>query len=178
VLPALIDGDALASPTVGTFRAALPEGAPLRPGDRLGALLRAGRWVDLIVPDGVGGVAHALLADGSWVQCGEALCHVAAAEAVVGAAPRRAAAPSDVPDGLLAIRAETDGTAYLRPEPGAPPFAAVGEAVAAGQTVALVEVMKTFTPVRAPRAGVVERVLVGEAAPVRAGAALLWVRPA
>ena len=45
------------------------------------------------------------------------------------------------------------GIAYLTPEPGAAPFAAVGQPVAAGQTILLIEAMKTFNQIKAPRAG-------------------------
>ncbi len=47
------------------------------------------------------------------------------------------------------------GVAYLSPEPGAPPFVAVGQTVTAGQTVLLIEAMKTFNQIKAPKAGTV-----------------------
>ena len=65
------------------------------------------------------------------------------------------------------------GTAYLSPEPGAPPFVQPGDTVDAGDTLVLIEAMKTFNPVRAPRAGKVARVLISDAAPVEYGEVLM-----
>ncbi len=65
------------------------------------------------------------------------------------------------------------GVAYLAPEPGAPPFITVGQSVAAGQTLLLIEAMKTFNQIRAPKAGTVARVLVANSTPVEYGEVLL-----
>lgn len=67
------------------------------------------------------------------------------------------------------------GVAYLAPEPGAAPFVAVGAKVAQGQTVLLIEAMKTFNQVRAPRAGTVTRILVETGTPVEYGEPLMIV---
>jgi acetyl-CoA carboxylase biotin carboxyl carrier protein len=67
------------------------------------------------------------------------------------------------------------GVAYLAPEPGATPFITVGARVAAGQTVMLIEAMKTFNQIKAPKAGTVTRILVESGAPVEYGAPLLVV---
>ena len=48
------------------------------------------------------------------------------------------------------------GVAYLSPEPGAPPFVTVGQTVTAGQTLLLIEAMKTFNQIKAPKAGTVD----------------------
>ena len=65
------------------------------------------------------------------------------------------------------------GVAYLAPEPGAPPFVTVGQSVAAGQTLLLIEAIKTFNQIRAPKAGTVARVLVANSTPVEYGEVLL-----
>jgi acetyl-CoA carboxylase biotin carboxyl carrier protein len=65
------------------------------------------------------------------------------------------------------------GVAYLSPEPGAPAFVAPGQQVAAGQTLLLIEAMKTFNQIKAPKAGTVGRVLVSNAAPVEYGEVLM-----
>jgi len=65
------------------------------------------------------------------------------------------------------------GVAYLSPEPGTPPFVAVGQSVAAGQTLLLIEAMKTFNQIRAPKDGTVARILVANSTPVEYGEALL-----
>ena len=65
------------------------------------------------------------------------------------------------------------GVAYLSPEPGAPPFVTVGQSVAAGQTLLLIEAMKTFNQIRAPKSGTVARILVANSTPVEYGEVLL-----
>uniref|UniRef100_UPI002AAFD0BB acetyl-CoA carboxylase biotin carboxyl carrier protein n=1 Tax=Geminicoccus flavidas TaxID=2506407 RepID=UPI002AAFD0BB len=65
------------------------------------------------------------------------------------------------------------GTVYLAPEPGAPPYAAVGSEVKEGQTLLIIEAMKVMNAIRAPRAGRVVRVFVENAAPVEFGEPLL-----
>ena len=67
------------------------------------------------------------------------------------------------------------GVAYLSPEPGAPPFITVGQSVAAGQTLLLIEAMKTFNQIKAPKAGTVTRILVANSTPVEYGEVLLVV---
>ena len=67
------------------------------------------------------------------------------------------------------------GVVYLAPEPGAAPFVSVGARVAQGQTLLLIEAMKTFNQVRAPRAGTVTRVLVEAGTPVEYGEPLMVV---
>jgi acetyl-CoA carboxylase biotin carboxyl carrier protein len=58
------------------------------------------------------------------------------------------------------------GVAYLAPEPGATPFITVGQVVTAGQTLLLIEAMKTFNQIKAPRAGTVTRILITPGSPV------------
>lgn len=67
------------------------------------------------------------------------------------------------------------GIAYLSPEPGAPLFVTPGQQVAAGQTLMLIEAMKTFNQIRSPRAGTVTRILVESGTPVEYGAPLVIV---
>jgi acetyl-CoA carboxylase biotin carboxyl carrier protein len=65
------------------------------------------------------------------------------------------------------------GTAYLSPEPGAAVFIKIGDAVTEGQTLMVVEAMKTFNPIPAPRAGKVKQILIVDATPVEFGSPLL-----
>ena len=89
------------------------------------------------------------------------------------AAARDAVADDAPPEG--AVTSPMVGTAYLAPEPGAANFVAVGDQVSEGQTVMLVEAMKTYNEIRAPRAGEVEQILVENATPVEYGDVLLIV---
>jgi acetyl-CoA carboxylase biotin carboxyl carrier protein len=72
-----------------------------------------------------------------------------------------------------AVTSPMVGVVYLAPEPGAPIFVSVGQSVVAGQTLLLIEAMKTFNQIRAPRAGTVARILVSSGAPVEYGEALM-----
>jgi acetyl-CoA carboxylase biotin carboxyl carrier protein len=67
------------------------------------------------------------------------------------------------------VRSPMVGTAYLGPEPGAPPFVGVGSRVVQGQTILIIEAMKTMNHIPAPKAGVVTRILVGNRQPVEFG---------
>jgi acetyl-CoA carboxylase biotin carboxyl carrier protein len=61
------------------------------------------------------------------------------------------------------------GTVYLQPEPGTPPFVRVGDTVAEGQTLLIIEAMKTMNPIPAPRAGRIVEMLVADGQPVEFG---------
>ena len=65
-----------------------------------------------------------------------------------------------------AVKSPMVGVAYLSPEPGAPNFVTPGQMVAAGQTLLLIEAMKTFNQIKAPRAGTLSRVLITAGVPV------------
>jgi acetyl-CoA carboxylase biotin carboxyl carrier protein len=67
------------------------------------------------------------------------------------------------------------GVAYLSPEPGAPPFITLGAKVSLGQTVLLIEAMKTFNQIKATRSGTVTRILVDAGTPVEYGEPLVLV---
>jgi acetyl-CoA carboxylase biotin carboxyl carrier protein len=67
------------------------------------------------------------------------------------------------------------GVAYLAPEPGAAPFVNLGSKVAVGQTLLLIEAMKTFNQIKATRAGTVTRILVEAGTPVEYGEPLVLV---
>jgi len=85
-------------------------------------------------------------------------------------APPAAADPSDDP-GM--VPSPMVGTAYLQAEPGAPAFVKVGDAVVEGQTILIIEAMKTMNQIAAPRAGRVKRILVTDGQPVEFGAPLM-----
>jgi acetyl-CoA carboxylase biotin carboxyl carrier protein len=73
------------------------------------------------------------------------------------------------------IRSPMVGTAYLAPEPGAQPFVGIGSRVVQGQTILIIEAMKTMNHIPAPKAGVVTRILVGNRQPVEFGEPLAIV---
>jgi acetyl-CoA carboxylase biotin carboxyl carrier protein len=67
------------------------------------------------------------------------------------------------------------GTVYIAPEPGKPPFVKVGDAVKEGQTLLIVEAMKTMNPIVAPKAGTVSDICITDAQPVEFGQTLLII---
>lgn len=71
------------------------------------------------------------------------------------------------------VTAPMVGTVYLSPEPGAAPFVNPGDTVTEGQTLLLIEAMKTFNPVRAPRSARIARILVADGSPVEYGEGLV-----
>jgi len=92
---------------------------------------------------------------------------------VASVATPMAVAEEAVPAG--AVMSPMVGIAYLAPEPGATPFIAIGRAVAAGQTVLLIEAMKTFNQIKAPHAGTVTRILIASGEPVEYAQPLLVI---
>ncbi|CAM4021954.1 acetyl-CoA carboxylase biotin carboxyl carrier protein [Palleronia rufa] len=72
-----------------------------------------------------------------------------------------------------AIASPMVGTVYLAPEPDAPPFIKVGDTVEEGETLLIVEAMKTMNHIPAPRSGKVTRIIVEDGAPVEYGAPLV-----
>src|SRR5690606_21752155 len=97
-----------------------------------------------------------------------AVTHVApaAGPAPAAAAPAAAAAAEDPAQHPGAVTSPMVGTAYLAPEPGATAFVAVGQQVSEGQTLLIIEAMKTMNHIPAPRAGTGRRVLVADGTPV------------
>ncbi|CUK05562.1 Biotin carboxyl carrier protein of acetyl-CoA carboxylase [Ruegeria denitrificans] len=118
--------------------------------------------------------------------------HVAAAPvqvAVPAAAPAAPlAAPATAPAAAEAPAAQEDpashpgavtspmvGTVYMQPEPGAPSFISVGASVSEGDTLLIVEAMKTMNHIHAPKSGTIKRILVGDGDAVEFGTPLVIV---
>ena len=74
-----------------------------------------------------------------------------------------------------AVKSPMVGTAYLSPEPGAAPFVAAGDRVKEGQTLMLIEAMKTFNEIKSPRAGVLQKVMIENQQPVEYGDTLMII---
>lgn len=111
-----------------------------------------------------------------------AVVQVAAASAapVAAAAPAQtASAPAPVSEDPAshpgAVTSPMVGTVYMQPEPGAPAFIEVGKKIAEGDTLLIIEAMKTLNQIPAPKSGTVKRILVEDGAPVEFGAPLVIV---
>lgn len=86
--------------------------------------------------------------------------------------------PASKHDAKGVVASPMVGTVYVAPEPGKPPFVQIGDAVREGDTLLIVEAMKTMNPIPAPHAGVVKEICVADAQPVEFGQALMIVSPA
>ena len=96
----------------------------------------------------------------------------AASTAPMIAAPAKALSPSDNPG---AVKSPMVGTAYLAASPGAPDFVTVGASVKQGQTVLIIEAMKTMNQIPAPRSGKVTQILLENGQPVEYGEVLMVI---
>jgi acetyl-CoA carboxylase biotin carboxyl carrier protein len=95
--------------------------------------------------------------------------HYAAQPAAAPAAPAAAAPAADPRNHPGAVTSPMVGTAYLSPKPGEPSYVKLGDNVTEGQTLLVVEAMKTFNPIPAPRAGRLTQILVANETPVEFG---------
>ncbi len=96
-----------------------------------------------------------------------------AAAAAPAASPT--SAETSAPVSRNAVTSPMVGTVYLSPEPGSKAFVQVGDKVKKGDTLMLVEAMKTFNPVEAPEAGTVKEIIVQDAQPVEFGEPLIVI---
>lgn len=128
------------------------------------------------------GLTEIEVADGSWkVRVSKAStasvvpAAVAAATTAAVNAAAHPAASEDVSRHPGAVTSPMVGTVYVAAEPNAPAFVKIGDIVSQGQTLLLIEAMKTMNPIRATRAGKVSQILVANAAPVEYGEVLLII---
>jgi acetyl-CoA carboxylase biotin carboxyl carrier protein len=110
------------------------------------------------------------------VQVPQVVAPPPVAEVAPVLAPPPAAAQRQLAEGEYAVTAPMTGICYLRPDPSSPPYVAVGDTLSEGDTVALVEVMKTFAAVTATVAGTVVDVLVGDGGTVSLGESMFVLR--
>jgi acetyl-CoA carboxylase biotin carboxyl carrier protein len=99
----------------------------------------------------------------------------APATALAGGAAIAPAAIADPARHPGCVKSPMVGSAYLSPEPGAPPFAEVGARVTAGQTLLIIEAMKTMNHIPAPKAGIVTAVFIENGQPVEFGEPLVII---
>ncbi len=119
-------------------------------------------------------------AEGQRIRVGRGGATVAAAPiAVAPPPPEASAAPAAAPSAEAvpagAVISPMVGTVYLATEPGAPALLKVGDKVAEGQTLLIIEAMKVMNPLASPRAGTVTRILVSDGQPVEFGEPLLII---
>ena len=99
----------------------------------------------------------------------------AAPVAIAAPAAAPAAAAADMSKHPGAVTSPMVGTAYWAPEPGAKPFVEVGTKVSVGQTLLIIEAMKTMNQIPSPRAGTVTQILIDDGQPVEFGEPLVII---
>ncbi|MBF0268259.1 MAG: acetyl-CoA carboxylase biotin carboxyl carrier protein [Alphaproteobacteria bacterium] len=104
-----------------------------------------------------------------------AVAHAPMAMPGAPGAPVAQSAALDAANHPGAVTSPMVGVAYLSPEPSAAHFIKVGDRVTEGQTLCLIEAMKTFNPIRAPKGGLVTQILIGNGQPVEFGEPLVIV---
>jgi len=177
------------SPGVGFWSAHPHPGAHVGPGSRIGSFEHLNRRFALLLPEGAAGLVNPPLPRDRSVAVEFAeplfvLAPLASGSGVaVEAEARRLGHPADssLAPGTWAVVSPTDGTFYRRASPDAAPFVEVGGRVRAGESVGLVEVMKTFNQVLYggpgfPEEAEVVEVRCGDAQEVRGGQVLVVVR--
>jgi len=102
--------------------------------------------------------------------------HAPVAQPIAAPAPASAPAETSTPTAAAGnVPSPMVGTAYLSPAPGADPFVKIGDSVKEGETVIIVEAMKTMNQIAAPKSGKVTAVLVEDGQPVEFGEQLLMI---
>jgi len=116
--------------------------------------------------------------NGMRVRVSRGMTHAVAPSAVAAAPAPTATAPAEAPakstgPAAGAVPSPMVGTVYVAPEPGKPPFVKVGDTVKEGDTLMIVEAMKTMNPITAPRAGTIKEICVRDSQPVEFGQSLV-----
>jgi len=142
---------------------------------KLAAILEETNLGEIELADGERKIRVARAAVAAPAQFAMAAPIAPAGAAIAGPAIAAAAASGDFGKHPGAVKSPMVGTAYLSPEPGKPVFVHVGDKVTAGQTLLIIEAMKTFNPIKAPKAGVVTQVLVENARPVEFAEVLMII---
>lgn len=109
------------------------------------------------------------------IQMVAAASAVAAAPAAAAAKPAASAKPTDVSSHPGLVASPMVGTAYVAPAPGANPFVKVGDMVTEGQTLVIIEAMKTMNQIPSPRSGRVTQIIISDGQPVEFGEPLMVI---
>jgi acetyl-CoA carboxylase biotin carboxyl carrier protein len=171
----------IASPSIGWWQPRVAAGAIVRGGELLGVLDVLGTHHDVIAPPEARG-AVIDRAKGARVAVGFGATILVLDPRGAGEAAAAAASTKAETSGLV-FAAPLSGRFFARPGPGKPPFVAVGAEIAPGQTICMLEVMKTFNRVTYGGAGLPERarvtaILVADEEDVTMGQAILRLEPA
>ena len=172
----------LLAPSVGVFAPLVSAGELVAPGQRIGSLEVLGVRTELVVPDGIVGRVTRRAGGGRMrvpVQYGEALLTISSD--ALGPVSADASRETAHREGALAFLAPMSGRFYSRPSPGEPPFITTGDTVQHGQTIGLLEVMKTFNRLvykgdSVPEHAIIERIVPNDGDDVVRGDVILALR--
>jgi acetyl-CoA carboxylase biotin carboxyl carrier protein len=173
------DTSDLLAPTVGVFTAKVREGQLVSAGQVLGSIDVLGVLSELRAPEGVAGRITSRIGGARTrvpVQYGDPLFTISAAS--MAPVEKAGVVGNEVSAATLSFTAPMSGRFYSRPSPNDPPFLSVGEIVQRGQTIGLLEVMKTFNRLvyqgdALPERAVVEKIVPGEGDDVVRGDVIL-----
>lgn len=179
-IKALYRESSLCCPRVGVFQPAVGLGDSVAPGRVIGSLFVLNRRFDVLAPSKARGEVVALTARGP-VEYGQPLIEVGARTAGEAGGEEAEGGPAGSVTGDYEIKTPIDGIFYCRPTPDSPPYVNEGDIIEAGATLALVEVMKTFNPIRYDASAAPERAKIVEIVPedmseVAAGSVLYVVQ--
>ena len=168
-------------PVVGLFEPRIRESIAAHPGLVLGRLRRLGVWADVVLPRDVTGLVVPQVGDErrTAVECDQVIAHLSDFHQEQAQEAGDAVSESSAVSNHI-IAAPLDGIVYLRPSPEAAPFVVVGDVISEGQTLALIEVMKSFHPVRYDGLygqARIEQVAIVDSAEVESNAPLFFVIP-
>lgn len=169
----------LIAPSVGIFLPTVDEGRVISPGQPVGAIEVLGVRTPLLTPDGVTGRVSGRAGKGSArvaVQYGDVLLSIAALS--LGDASATEIEGPAAREGALTFVAPMSGRFYSRPSPSEPPFVEDGDTVSQGQTIGLLEVMKTFNRLvyrgeSLPERALIESIVPGDGEDVARGDVIL-----
>ena len=143
---------------------------------KLAAILEETSLGEIEMADGERSIRVARAAVAAPAQFAMAAPMMASAGApLAGSAVAAAPASGDLGKHPGAVKSPMVGTAYLSPEPGKPVFVQVGDKVIAGQTLLIIEAMKTMNQIPAPRSGTVTQILIEDGQPVEFGEPLVII---
>ena len=177
------DTSELLAPTVGVFTAQVREGELVSAGQVLGSIDVLGVLSELRAPEGVAGRVTSRIGGARTrvpVQYGDPLFTISAAS--MAPAAKAGVAGNEGSAAALSFTAPMSGRFYSRPSPNDPPFVSAGDIVQRGQTIGLLEVMKTFNRLvyqgdALPERAVVEKIVPGEGDDVVRGDVVLALGP-
>ena len=172
----------LCAPRVGRFAPAVTSGDVVVGGTVLGVLRVLNSRFSVVAPHGTSGAVSCDPTTGGVAYCAPL---ITLREFSSGDVAKSTSTSQDdsQESGRIEVKAPIDGIFYCRPSPEDPPFASVGEELTEGQTLGLIEVMKTFNPVKlegkgVPHRALLRRVRVKDQQEVAAGQVLFEIDPA